>query len=141
MLEASRPGEKASVPVPMPCEQAGGASLFIRRLIRRRKITVEFDFAGRNKYSKFYQVKKEVNAMPQSAVSTKGQITLPLAYRKKYDINPKDLVTIEDTGEAIIIRKARNFLAMEGMLGATSTVAEERAAAMEGATRHSLGNE
>jgi bifunctional DNA-binding transcriptional regulator/antitoxin component of YhaV-PrlF toxin-antitoxin module len=79
--------------------------------------------------------------MPQSAVSIKGQITLPLAYRKKYDINPKDFVTIEDTGEAIIIRKARNFLEMEGMLGAASTVAEERTAAMEGAARHSLGDE
>lgn len=78
--------------------------------------------------------------MPQSAVSTKGQITLPLAYRKKYGINPKDLVTIEDTGEAIIIRKARNFLKMEGMLGAASTAAEERAAAMEGAASHSLGD-
>jgi AbrB family looped-hinge helix DNA binding protein len=79
--------------------------------------------------------------MPQSAVSPKGQITLPLAYRKKYGINPKDLVTIEDNGEAIIIRKAKNFLVMEGILGAASTVAEERAAAMEGAAKHSLEDE
>jgi AbrB family looped-hinge helix DNA binding protein len=82
-----------------------------------------------------------VKDMPQSSVSIKGQITLPLTYRKKYGINPKDLVTIEDNGEAIIIRKAKNFLAMEGMLGAASTVAEERAAAIEGAALHSLGDE
>ena len=90
---------------------------------RCRGIPVVFDFSGKNEYNKFYRFKKEVNVMPQSAVSAKGQITLPLAYRKKYGINSKDLVTIEDSGEAIIIRKARNFLAMEGILGAASTVA------------------
>jgi AbrB family looped-hinge helix DNA binding protein len=89
----------------------------------------------------FYFINIKVNYMPQSSVSTKGQITLPLTYRKKYGINPKDLVTIEDNGEAIIIRKAKNFLAMEGILGTASTVVKERAAAMEGAAKHSRGDD
>jgi len=79
--------------------------------------------------------------MPQSSVTAKGQITLPLAFRRKYDIHPKDLVTIEDTGSTIVIRKTKSIFELEGILGSASSVNEERESAMDGATLHALGDD
>jgi AbrB family looped-hinge helix DNA binding protein len=79
--------------------------------------------------------------MPQSSVNVKGQITLPKAYRKKYGIHPRDIVTITDTGDAIVIRKARSIFELEGSLGKAGSQDEERKAAMEGAARHAAGDE
>jgi AbrB family looped-hinge helix DNA binding protein len=77
--------------------------------------------------------------MPQSYVNVKGQITLPKAYRKKYGIHPKDIVTITDAGDALVIRKARSFFDLEGSLGKAYSQDEERKAAMEGAARRATG--
>jgi AbrB family looped-hinge helix DNA binding protein len=79
--------------------------------------------------------------MARSSVNVKGQVTLPLEFRKKYGIHPKDLVTIIDTGDAIVIRKAKNFLELEGVLGKAGSAEDERNAAMEGAARHTKGED
>lgn len=76
--------------------------------------------------------------MPQSSVNVKGQITLPKAYRKKYGINPKDVVTITDTGDALVIRKAKSIFEFKGFAGKAKSQEEEREAAMEGASQHAL---
>lgn len=79
--------------------------------------------------------------MARSSVNVKGQVTLPLAYRKKYGIHPKDIVTITDTGDALVIRKAKDIFELEGTLGKASSAENERKAAMEGAARHSKGED
>jgi AbrB family looped-hinge helix DNA binding protein len=79
--------------------------------------------------------------MARSSVNVKGQVTLPLAYRKKYGIHPKDIVTITDTGDAIVIRKAKSLFELEGILGKVGSSDNERKAAMEGAARHTKGED
>lgn len=79
--------------------------------------------------------------MARSSVNVKGQVTLPLAYRKKYGIHPKDIVTITDTGDAIVIRKAKSLFELEGILGKAGSSDNERKAAMEGAARHTKGED
>jgi AbrB family looped-hinge helix DNA binding protein len=79
--------------------------------------------------------------MPQSSVNVKGQITLPMAYRKKFGIHPKDIVTITNTADAIVVRKAKSIFEFEGALGAAGSLEDERAAAMEAAARHTLGED
>lgn len=79
--------------------------------------------------------------MAQSSVNIKGQVTLPQAFRKKYGIHPKDIVTITDTGDAIVIRKAKRLFDLEGAFGKSTAAKDDRAAAMEGAARHAGGED
>lgn len=79
--------------------------------------------------------------MPQSSVNIKGQITLPQAYRKQFGIHPKDIVTITNTADAIIVRKAKNLFELEGALGTAGSSEDERTAAMEASARHTLGED
>lgn len=79
--------------------------------------------------------------MAQSSVNVKGQVTLPLSIRKKYGIKPKDIVTIEDVGDAIVIHKAKSIFAFGGAFGKAAPEDQERKAAMEGAARHAQGED
>jgi AbrB family looped-hinge helix DNA binding protein len=77
----------------------------------------------------------------RSSVNVKGQVTLPLAIRKKYGIKPKDIVTIEDAGDAIVIHKAKSIFEFEGAFGKAAPADQERKAAMVGAARRSMGDD
>lgn len=79
--------------------------------------------------------------MAQSSVNVKGQVTLPQSLRKKYGIKPKDIVTIEDAGDAIVIHKAKNIMEFEGAFGKAASVDQERKAAMVGAARRVTGDD
>jgi len=47
--------------------------------------------------------------MPISTVSSKGQVTLPSALRKRLGIRPHDRVSIEGDAEGIVISGPRTF--------------------------------
>ena len=79
--------------------------------------------------------------MAQSSVNVKGQITLPLSLRKKYGIKPKDIVTIDDAGDAIVIHKAKNIFEFEGAFGKAAPADQERKSAMVGAARRAAGDD
>ncbi|MCX7045452.1 MAG: AbrB/MazE/SpoVT family DNA-binding domain-containing protein [Candidatus Sumerlaeota bacterium] len=55
--------------------------------------------------------------MPVATISEKGQITLPIAFRRKLGMNPHDRVTIESSDAAIIIKPVGDFFELAGFLG------------------------
>lgn len=55
--------------------------------------------------------------MATSTISRKGQVTLPARMRRQLGLQPNDAVTIETVGEAIVIKRAANFLELRGLLG------------------------
>jgi AbrB family looped-hinge helix DNA binding protein len=77
--------------------------------------------------------------MPISAISAKGQITLPAKLRKKFGLRPNDRVVVESTDEGILIRSAGNFFELEGFLGKGLPRDEERARMMKGVAAHLRG--
>lgn len=64
--------------------------------------------------------------MPVSTVSSKGQITLPVRFRRKLGIRPNDRVVIEATEEGLLVRKAADLFELEGFLGKALPGDEER---------------
>ena len=77
--------------------------------------------------------------MPISAISAKGQITLPAKLRKKFGLRPNDRVVVESTGEGILIRSAGDFFELEGFLGKGLPRDEEQARMMKGIAAHLRG--
>jgi len=77
--------------------------------------------------------------MPIAAVSTKGQITLPSGFRKKFGIEPHDRVVIETTADAIIIRPVRDFMELQGFLGRAHSRSDEEAAVERTAAARASG--
>jgi AbrB family looped-hinge helix DNA binding protein len=59
-------------------------------------------------------------------VSSKGQITLPVALRRRIGLKPNDKVVIESAGDSIVIRRVRSFLELKGILGPAKSLDEER---------------
>ena len=55
--------------------------------------------------------------MPVSTLSTKGQITLPISFRRKLGIKPHDRVVIELEEQGILIKPAPDLFALKGFLG------------------------
>jgi len=55
--------------------------------------------------------------MTIATLSSKGQITLPAAARRMMGLNAGDRVAIEARGEEIVVRRARDFFALQGYLG------------------------
>lgn len=55
--------------------------------------------------------------MATATLSSKGQVTLPVRMRRHLGLRPKDAVTIETVGDAIVIKRAADFLKLEGFLG------------------------
>lgn len=77
--------------------------------------------------------------MPTSTISSKGQITLPARFRKELDLKPSDRVSIETSGDSIVIRKAVDLLDLAGCLGPALPPEVEREAMMQEVVRRSLG--
>ena len=55
--------------------------------------------------------------MPVSTISTKGQITLPISFRRKLGIKPHGRVVIELEDRGILVKPAPDFFELEGFLG------------------------
>lgn len=66
-----------------------------------------------------------------AALSSKGRITLPAAVRRAMGLVAGSRVAIETRGDEIVVRRARDFLALRGFLGR----AAERAAMARAASR------
>jgi len=77
--------------------------------------------------------------MPVSIVSAKGQLTLPARARKQLQIQPNDRVTVEVVGDAIVVRRARDFFALKGFLGKGLPAPEERKRMRRGVAEHAGG--
>lgn len=85
--------------------------------------------------------------MPDTAVvSVKGQITIPVALRQKFEIKPGDIIIVEDNNENIVIRMPqKNLLDYKGFVHqervASPCVSDEISEAAEGLAKHVLGEE
>jgi len=55
--------------------------------------------------------------MPISTLSIKGQITLPIAFRRKLGIKPHDRVVMELEEKGILVKPAPDFFKLKGFLG------------------------
>ena len=77
--------------------------------------------------------------MSMSTISSKGQITLPAALRRKLGIRARDRVTVELADDAIIIKLAANFLELEGFLGKALPPEVERKHLLKTAAAHGRG--
>jgi len=79
--------------------------------------------------------------MPIATVSTKGQITLPIASRRALGIKPHDRVTIEVRQAEIVVKPVPDFFELKGFLGKGATPEEEREAMLKAVSDHVLGKE
>jgi AbrB family looped-hinge helix DNA binding protein len=57
----------------------------------------------------------EVTIMPITKVSSKGQITLPAAMRRKFGIKPNSTVEIIADGDGILVRPTRSISELYGI--------------------------
>lgn len=64
--------------------------------------------------------------MSISTISTKGQITLPVAVRRKLGLKPGDRVVVEATEGAVVVRPAPDLFKWKGFLPKTLRPEEER---------------
>ena len=65
--------------------------------------------------------------MPVSTISSKGQITLPISFRRKLGIKPHDRLSIELEDKVIVVKPALDLFEFEGIAGkALSREEEER---------------
>jgi len=72
-----------------------------------------------------------------STVSSKGQVTLPARMRRQLKLKPQDAVTIETIGDAIVIRRATEFLELKGFLGDALPAEVEKQGMLSAVLRHS----
>jgi AbrB family looped-hinge helix DNA binding protein len=77
--------------------------------------------------------------MAVSTVSQKGQITLPARMRKKLGMRPHDRIVIETVDDAIVIRRASDFLELAGFLGKALPREEEIRQVRKDIARHVRG--
>ena len=82
-----------------------------------------------------------MTAMPISTLSTKGQITLPVSFRRKLGMKPHDRVVIELEEKAILVKPAPDFFALKGFLGKGLPRKEEERRMLKGVAAHVLGTE
>ena len=73
--------------------------------------------------------------MTIATLSSKGQITLPAAARRSMGLVTGDRVAIETRGEEIVVRRARDFFALQGFLGRALPREEEKAAMAKAVAR------
>jgi AbrB family looped-hinge helix DNA binding protein len=52
--------------------------------------------------------------MELSTVSARGQVTIPASIRERYNINAGDKVIFETSEDFFIIKKPKDFFALEG---------------------------
>lgn len=77
--------------------------------------------------------------MTMSSVSSKGQVTLPVALRRKCGLKPRSRVLFEAVEGGIIIRPAPDFFALSGFLGKALPRDEEKRRMMAGVARRAKG--
>jgi AbrB family looped-hinge helix DNA binding protein len=77
--------------------------------------------------------------MPVSTVSSKGQITLPAALRRRLRIEPHDRVTVEIGDDEIVVKRAPDLFSFKGFLGKGLPPAEEKRRMMKAVADHVLG--
>ena len=56
--------------------------------------------------------------MPIIKVSDKGQITLPVAIRRKFRVEPQSQVSVEVRDDEIVLRPIKSIMELEGILHA-----------------------
>ena len=74
--------------------------------------------------------------MATATISGKGQVTLPVRMRRQLGLQPKDAVTIETIGDAIVIKRAADFFALKGFLGKAVSPNAEAGRMREAVSRH-----
>jgi AbrB family looped-hinge helix DNA binding protein len=65
-----------------------------------------------------------VSDVIEHQVTRKGQVTIPLELREKFDLSEGSRVAFEDAGDCIVIRKATGFLDLIGSGAGRSTPKE-----------------
>ena len=73
--------------------------------------------------------------MTIATLSSKGQITLPAAARRSLGLAAGCRVAIEARGEEIVVRRARDFFALQGFLGRALPREAERTAMAKAVAR------
>ena len=79
--------------------------------------------------------------MPMSTISTKGQITLPAALRRKLGIKAHDRVSVELADNAIVIKPAVDIFEIEGFLGEALPLDVEKKLLRKAASAHARGTD
>jgi AbrB family looped-hinge helix DNA binding protein len=51
-----------------------------------------------------------------STITQKGQVTIPIALRKKLQLKPNDKVTFYEENNEIKLKKAKDFLSLQGSI-------------------------
>lgn len=77
--------------------------------------------------------------MPVSTISSKGQITLPISFRRKLGIKAHDRLVMDLEGDAIRIKPAPDLFAFEGVAGKALPRAEEERRMRKAVAAHVLG--
>jgi AbrB family looped-hinge helix DNA binding protein len=77
--------------------------------------------------------------MPVSTLSTKGQITLPISYRRKLGMKPHDRVMIELEDRAIVVKPAPNLLDFKKFAGKALSPEEEARRMLKAVASHVKG--
>jgi bifunctional DNA-binding transcriptional regulator/antitoxin component of YhaV-PrlF toxin-antitoxin module len=76
--------------------------------------------------------------MTYATLSSKHQVTLPVAMLRQLGLKAKDRLEIREEKGQILIRKAPDFFALKGFLKGRKRM-DERAAAMDAAADHVMG--
>ena len=79
--------------------------------------------------------------MAISTVSSKGQITLPASARKQLGIRAHDRVSIDATGDTIVVTRVKDFFELEGFLGKGVPLQEARKKMMKAVAAHVKGDD
>jgi AbrB family looped-hinge helix DNA binding protein len=89
----------------------------------------------------------EAHIMPLARVSSKGQITLPAATRRKLGITPNSQVELVERDNEVVIRRAKSISDLYGIFREAArglehlTWEEQRTIAEEAVAREVLGHE
>ncbi|MGD0999319.1 MAG: AbrB/MazE/SpoVT family DNA-binding domain-containing protein [Candidatus Brocadiia bacterium] len=77
--------------------------------------------------------------MPVSTISVKGQITLPIAFRRKLGIKPHDRIVIELEDKAIVVKRAPDLFEFAGVAGKALPPEEEERRMLKAVAAHVRG--
>ena len=77
--------------------------------------------------------------MPVSTISVKGQITLPISFRRKLGIKPHDRIVIELEDKAIVVKPAPDLFEFEGVAGKALPQEEEERRMRKAVAAHVKG--
>lgn len=74
--------------------------------------------------------------MSITTISTKGQITLPVRFRRKLGLKPGDRVVMDESDDQLIIRKPLDIFKFKGFLGKALPAEKERKLMDKGVADH-----